>query len=116
MRVGDLGEAGLLTPQRELGLGSWRKTRVILLSLSVEGGLGTDSLLSLQVKSSLHLIPDHLSLLKLCPPEAEEGRGGLPGRVPSAGLSEEASWSLHPCSPFFPEAHGKGMGEVTPAS
>ncbi|XP_039103831.1 NFATC2-interacting protein [Hyaena hyaena] len=25
-----------------------------------------------KVKSSLHLIPDHLSLLKLCPPEAEE--------------------------------------------
>ena len=52
------------------------------VSFSVEGGLGTDSLLSLQVKSSLHLIPDHLSLLKLCPLEAEEGRGRLPERSP----------------------------------
>uniref|UniRef100_A0A452F3C9 NFATC2-interacting protein n=1 Tax=Capra hircus TaxID=9925 RepID=A0A452F3C9_CAPHI len=31
-----------------------------------------------KVKSSLHLIPDNVSLLKLCPPEAEEGKEGAP--------------------------------------
>lgn len=54
--------------------------RIIPFSLSVVGGLGVDPLLSLQVKSSLRLIPDHLPLLKLCPPGTEEGKGGLPGK------------------------------------
>lgn len=50
--------------------------------LSVRGGLGSDPSpsLSLQVKSSLCLIPDDLSLLKLYPPGDEEGKGGRPGR------------------------------------
>lgn len=62
------------------GAGGGREGRIIPFSLSVEGGLGIDPLLSLQVKSSLRLIPDHLSLLQLCPPGTEEGKGGLPGK------------------------------------
>nr|XP_055197134.1 NFATC2-interacting protein isoform X2 [Nyctereutes procyonoides] len=43
------------------------------------------------VKSSLHLIPDHLSLLKLCPPEAEEE-------------ADMADSSPHPEDASFPDS------------
>ncbi|XP_004461494.1 NFATC2-interacting protein [Dasypus novemcinctus] len=48
-----------------------------------------------KVKSSLQLIPDHLSLLKLCPPEAEE-------EVDMADSS-----SPHPEEPPFPDSPWK---------
>lgn len=43
------------------------------------GRTGADPRLSLQVKSSLQLLPDHLPLLKLCPPGPEEGEEGPGG-------------------------------------
>lgn len=64
-----------------------------------QGGLGADPPLSSQVKSSLQLLPDHLPLLKLCPPGAEEGKDRLPGR---------GRGSVHPCR--------SRDGEVAPAS
>ncbi|KAM8950972.1 NFATC2-interacting protein isoform 2-T2 [Lycaon pictus] len=48
-----------------------------------------------KVKSSLHLIPDHLSLLKLCPPEAEE----------EADMADSSS--PHPEDASFPDSPWK---------
>ncbi|XP_077763268.1 NFATC2-interacting protein isoform X2 [Canis aureus] len=48
-----------------------------------------------KVKSSLHLIPDHLSLLKLCPPEAEE----------EADMADSSS--PHPEDVSFPDSPWK---------
>lgn len=69
--------------------------------------------MSLQVKSSLRLIPDHLSLLKLCPPEAEEEAETAGSSSPRAEEEEEEEDAPFPDSPWKKKLRSRDTEEKT---